>query len=313
MKNQRNSLWNLGLAHGPVRELTETQGASVAVGGGTVDQGFGTPQYGGKAGNTSFPGFVKYVNHDHFFNSNGRDGGDGWSISRTGFRADTDLSPKDTLTLEGDLYRGREGSPAKGIDTVVTPLIPEKEVDPGGGFIQGVWNHATSSRAGTTLEAAFDEYERNDYLGETREPADIATNLKIAKRWTLSPGDAFEQVHMHVEPSSQDTSAASEAEGSSPVHSAQLRSHLSLPHRMFRDAPAHFSGRLKDPAVSSYARFDSGRTWQWNSKVDISSLGQNLLKDYHQEFVDGTGSAGTDQAQCVHAVEMELLTCMRPA
>jgi iron complex outermembrane receptor protein len=123
--------------------------------------------------------------------------------------------------------------------------------------------------------------------------AEVAANWKVAPRWTLSPGYAFEQIHMHLDPTSQDTTSVSAAEGSSPVHSAQLRSHLVLASGFYWDASAYFVGRLADPVIPSYTRLDSGFTWQCNKQLSVSFVGQNLLKDRHEEFVDSTGSAAT--------------------
>lgn len=501
------SVWGANAVNGVINIITkkasDTQGGLVVAGGGTANQGFGTVQYGAKAGKTAFRAFMKYLNEDHFPNLNGMDGGDGWSVSRAGFRADTDLSSRDTLTFEGDLYRGREGNPAQALDSIVAPLVPdvEKQVNLGGGFIQATWEHTTSARAGTSLQASYDEYERNDYLGETRGTVDVAfqhhfswgsrqnliwgaevrfsqsrsvgsalisldppnpdtklfgafaqdeivlapdrlfltigtklehndytgfdampsvrlvwtpgarqafwaaaskadrtpsdtdeyiraalggfagpngpvalrltgspnlknettdtyeagyrfslaeqlsvdftayynkygdqetaepaapffesaptpphmvlplvyrnlsygeshgteiyANWKIANWWTLSPGYAFEQIHMHLRLSSHDTTSVSDAEGSSPVNSAQLRSHISLPYRLSLDTSTYFSGRLNDPGIPSYTRLDTALTWRWNGNFDVSFIGQNLLKDRHEEFVDTTGSAGT--------------------
>jgi iron complex outermembrane receptor protein len=502
------SVWATNAVNGVINIITkkasETPGAMVVAGGGTVDQGFGTVQYGGNVGkNTSFRAFAKYLNDDHFPNSSGQDGGDGWGLSRVGFRTDTILSPRDTLSFEGDLYRGREGDSSRGITSVTSPPVPnvELEVNLGGGFLQGVWNHTYSPRAGISLQASYDEYERNDALGETRATSDISfqhhfawgdrqnlswgieyrysqsrtvgsllvslnppnrndqlfssfvqdeiaifsdrlfvtvgtkfedsyfsgldlqpsvrvawtpsagrtlwasvsdvdrtpaatdtsiisnlggftgpngpvalrllgnpnlgsektiayeagyrmslterlsldfaayfndqsdqettepgapvfeptpapphlvlpliygnlmhgeshgfevgANWKVASRWTLSPGYAFEQIHMHLDPTSHDTTSVPEAEGSSPVHSAQLRSHLALLYGLSWDASAYFVDRLTDPVIPAYTRFDTGLTWQWNKKSSLRFVGQNLLKDRHEEFVDSTGSAGT--------------------
>ena len=502
------SVWASNAVNGVINIITkkasDTSGVLADVGGGTVDQGFGTVQYGGIVGNnTSFRAFAKYLNEEHFRNSAGQDGGDGWGLSRIGFRTDTTLSSSDTLTFEGDLYRGREGNPGFAIASITsTPTSIDRQADLGGGFIQGVWNHTFSDRSDTSLQLDYDRYARDDVLGETRgtldlafqdrfawgdrqsfvwgveyrysesrtagslslslnppnldtqlfsafvqdeialvpdrlfvtvgtklehnyftgfdaqpsvriawtpnprrtlwaavskadrDPAEtdnsvrayageftgtngtpvvlrivgnpdlldetaiayeagyraslterfgvdltafysqlgqqkttepgapffeatpapphlvlpltfenlmhgeshgfeIAANWKVASRWTLSPGYAFEQIHMHLDPTSQDTTSVPQAEGASPVHSAQLRSHLALSHGLSWDASAYFVDRLTDPAIPAYTRFDTGLTWQWNKKSSLSFVGQNLLKDRHEEFVDSTGSSGT--------------------
>src|SRR5208282_1170842 len=147
------SVWATNAVNGVIniisKKASDTPGAMVVAGGGTVDQGLGTLQYGGSVGkDTSFRLFTKYLNQDHFPDSNGQDGGDGWNLARAGFRTDTVFSPKDTLTFEGDLYRGREGNP--GLDTTSITSLPlqdvEMQVNLGGGYLQAVWDHTYSSR-----------------------------------------------------------------------------------------------------------------------------------------------------------------------
>jgi iron complex outermembrane recepter protein len=128
--------------------------------------------------------------------------------------------------------------------------------------------------------------------GETHG-AEVAVNWKVTRRWNLSPGYAFEQIHMHLAPASQDTSSVSGAQGSSPVDAAQLRSHLALAHGLAWDASAYFVGRLTDPEEPSYTRLDTGLSWELGEGIGLSLVGQNLLRDRHQEFVDTTLSVDT--------------------
>jgi len=117
---------------------------------------------------------------------------------------------------------------------------------------------------------------------------EIAATWKLTEHWTLSPGYAFEQIHMHLDASSQDTEEAFDAEGTSPVHSAQLRSHAALRHGVSWDVYGYFVDRLKSGGAPSYTRVDTGLTWRWTEKLSTSVVGQNLLKDRHLEFVDNS-------------------------
>jgi iron complex outermembrane recepter protein len=119
---------------------------------------------------------------------------------------------------------------------------------------------------------------------------EMAVNWKATDRWSLSPGYAFEQIHMHLDPTSQDTTSVLGAEGSSPVHSAQLRSHFDLAHGVEWDASAYFVDRLRSGPIPSYTRLDTGLTWRWTEGLGMTLVGQNLVKDRHLEFVDDTGS-----------------------
>ena len=127
--------------------------------------------------------------------------------------------------------------------------------------------------------------------------------------WTLSPGYAFERVHMHLDPGSQDTSSVGCAEGSGPVNSAQFRSDLSLHRGLGWDTCAYFVGRIADPVVPSYTRLDTGITWQAGEKLSFSVFGQNLLQDERLEYVDivGKHGIGPGEAGRLRQSEMDIL------
>jgi iron complex outermembrane receptor protein len=176
-----SSVWAANAVSGVINIITkkasDTSGALVAAGGGNVDQGFGTLQYGGKLGQeTTFRAFAKYFNQDHFPSFTGQDGGDGWNLARIGFRTDSVFSSSDTVMFAGDYYHGREGSPTFSIPSAVMPRIPGAEdyVDLAGGYFQSVWDHTLSTTSGTNLQLSYDGYKRKDALGETRGTFDVS-------------------------------------------------------------------------------------------------------------------------------------------
>jgi len=124
--------------------------------------------------------------------------------------------------------------------------------------------------------------------GETHG-VEFFADWRATSRWVLSPGYAFEQIHMHVEPSSHATSAGDD--GTTPVNAAQLRSHLVLPASLSWDVSAFYSGRLVDLAVPSYTRLDTQLNWQWKENVTLSVVGQNLLREGQLQFIDAHGVA----------------------
>ena len=128
--------------------------------------------------------------------------------------------------------------------------------------------------------------------GETHG-TEIGMNWKATDRWTLSPGYAFEQIHMHVAPTSRDTKSVGAAQGNTPVNAAQLRSHFVLAPGLTWDTSGYFVGRLTDPRVPSYTRVDTGLSWEIGERIGLSLVGQNLLRDHHEEFVDFTGGSRT--------------------
>jgi iron complex outermembrane recepter protein len=500
------TIWGANAVNGVINIITkkaaQTQGGMVVAGAGNLDQGFGTAQYGGRLGkSTDYRVYTKYFNQDHMPGLGGQEGADGWHLLRGGFRVDSTLSPKDTLTVQGDVYSGEEGNPSAFLPSVTSPAPVDivRTVPLSGGFIQSVWDHSFSTRSDTTFSVFFDRYKRDDelmeqrntfafefqhhialgsrqdfiwganyrntdsdshgdfafslnppdinmqlfslfvqdeialvpdklyltggvrldhnyYTGfnvlpnaraswtrntrqmfwaaislanrtpaetdtasrisfggfpgpggipalaalvgnphfddealiayetgyrttvlknlsidfaayysayshqETTEPAapffestpapphlvfpltyenlmhghapgfEAAVNWKATDRWMLSPGYAFEQIHMHLDPTSHDTGSVLDAEGNSPVNSAQLRSHFDLVHGVTWDASTYFVDRLRSREVPSYTRLDTGLTWRWTEGLAMSVVGQNLVKDRHLEFVDDSGS-----------------------
>jgi len=478
------------------KKADKTQGGMVVAGGGNVDQGFGTVQYGGKLGQaTDYRAYLKYFNEDHSPDPTGQPGGDGWHILWSGFRMDSTITGKDTLSLEGHLYAGQEGNPVTYVPSVISPEAQavDLQVDLSGGDLQAAWNHIYSSRSDTSLQVSYDHYQRNDALREGRgtfnvdfqhhyawkarqnivwgvgysysasrtngnlsvslNPADLNTQLfnvfvqdeialvpnrltltlgtriehnyytgfgdlpsarlswiasshqmfwaavskaeripastdtalrvalggfiqpngtpvlitllgnpnfqnenliayeagyrasvgnrfsadvaayynnyndeqttepaapffeaapppphliiplvyenlsqgetegvefagnwRVTNRWTLSPGYAFETIRFRTKAGSQDTTSVPTEEGSSPTHSAQVRSHVDLPHGLAWDTSAYFVDRLDYQNVPAYTRLDTQLTWRWTKGVSLSLVGQNLLRDHHEEW-----------------------------
>jgi iron complex outermembrane receptor protein len=174
------SVWGANAVNGVINIITkkasETHGGRLVAGGGNVEQGFGTIQYGGRAGkSTDYRVYAKYLNQDEFPSLTGADGADGWRMLRGGFRSDSVLSSKDKLMFQGDLYTGREGTPTS--EFVLTPAPVTQNVDLlvnlSGGFLQGVWNHTSSPHSNTSLQLSYDTYRRNDQLRENRRTFDL--------------------------------------------------------------------------------------------------------------------------------------------
>jgi iron complex outermembrane receptor protein len=120
----------------------------------------------------------------------------------------------------------------------------------------------------------------------TTDGIEVSSNWKVNDRWTLSPGYALLQMHLHTDPTSQDTTTLADTEGSSPRHQAQLRSHLNLPCHFIWDVSGYFVERLPDQQVPSYTRLDTQLSRQLGEGLELSLVGQNLLRDHHLESND---------------------------
>jgi iron complex outermembrane receptor protein len=494
------TVWGANAVNGVINIITksarDTLGGLITSGGGTHEQGFGTAVYGGRIGDAAYRVFASGLNQRHFLNPAGLSGQDYWDVFRGGFRADATLSPKDSLTLEGDVFNGTAGemdSVPISISPPVTGILALKDRFSGWDVLSR-WNHAASSRSDTSLQIYFDRTNRGDAtfgiglntfdidfqhhvewgnrqdfvwgLGYRRNsdatdtsfriafnPADRVTQLfnsfvqdeitirpdrlhatlgvklehddyngfgwqpsariawnideqnmlwaavsralrtpdrsdtavranifalpgpnnlpllvsvfgnpeeknetldafevgyrnqltnrasldlavfyndydhlfstepgtpyletnpaplhlvqprtfgngvrgemhgleasaewRLSDRWTLSAGYAFLAVHMHKDAASQDTTTAAGTEGSVPNHQAQLRSHVDLPWHLQWEASGYFVGRLSGQSVPSYTRIDTSLAWQPFERFSIRVVGQNLLRDHHEEY-----------------------------
>jgi iron complex outermembrane recepter protein len=161
------TVWGANAVNGVINIVTkraaDTKGGLLSAGGGTERQADAAGQFGGAIhGNTDYRVFAKYLNRGSLPDFDGGSGDDGWHLVHAGIRADTSLSPKDSLTLEGDLYTGSEGATIIHIFSVDPPVVGNlNTIDRlSGGNILGRWNHTFSSRAGTSLQFYYDNYER---------------------------------------------------------------------------------------------------------------------------------------------------------
>jgi iron complex outermembrane receptor protein len=173
------TVWGANAVDGVINIITkkaaDTQGGLVTGGGGTLAQEFGTLQYGGHMDDTSYRVFLKYLNDDHLTDLNGQNGEDDWHLLHAGFRADTTLSRKDSLTTQGDIYTGDEGSII--VHSVLSPVenINVERLAPlSGGDVMTRWDHIFSTRSDMTLQFYFDRYARDGpEANEVRNTFDI--------------------------------------------------------------------------------------------------------------------------------------------
>jgi iron complex outermembrane receptor protein len=505
------TVWGANAVNGVINVITlqakDTQGALITAGGGTQDKGFGTARYGGTMGeDVSYRVFAKYLDHSDSSDLKGQEANDGWHLLHGGFRMDGSLTQKDSLTVQGDIYTGREGATFGHIASIATSNYENVpgSTDLSGGNVLGRWHHVISSRFDTTTQFYFDRYtrsgpqliedrhtidfdyqqhlilgsrhdlvwgagyrhsadrivgtidesfipsaqslqlfsafvqdeitltpervyltvgtklEHNDYTGFEFEPSirmawtpngrntlwaavseavrtparvDVGANFNIAAfplpdgtpavvtvtgnprqksehvlatevgyrvqantwfsvdlaaflnhnrdlvsfepgapfsvvqpvphrvipivysnqlhgttegievsahfrvtdRWTLSPGFALLQMHLRADSGSLDTTSAADIEGSNPRHQVQLRSSVNLSHGFSWDTSVYFVDRLPAPQLPSHTRLDTRLSWRPVERLELTLVGQHLLKDRHAESIDPQTSVNPTQ------------------
>jgi iron complex outermembrane recepter protein len=167
--------WGANAVDGVINIITkkasESHGGMVVAGGGNLDQGFGTTQFGGTLGqSTDYRAFAKYFNQAPLPGLSGGDGGDGWHALRGGFRTDSKLSRNDELMVQGDMYSARVAGLNDVVESFASPVPQLKfmTVDATGGDVESNWHHRFSERSDTNLQISYDSYDRRELVREVR-------------------------------------------------------------------------------------------------------------------------------------------------
>jgi iron complex outermembrane recepter protein len=101
------TVWGANAMNGVINIITksskETLGGLVTAGTGTEESAEGLIQYGGRIGDAgTYRTFGRYSNTESSTQTNGDNGADAWHNFHGGFRSDWTLSPRDSLTVQGD-------------------------------------------------------------------------------------------------------------------------------------------------------------------------------------------------------------------
>jgi iron complex outermembrane recepter protein len=173
------TIWGANAVDGVINIITksskDTHGSLITLGGGNVDQGtFGFRYGGGNGKGLNYRIYGKGFTRGPEFHSDGRNFDD-WRMDQTGFRADWNNGPRNTLTLQGDIYNGDAGGKA-GFTTYSPPFnhLVEQNAELSGGNLLGLWRHVLSDGSDIELQAYYDHTNRlQANFGEDRDTVDI--------------------------------------------------------------------------------------------------------------------------------------------
>ncbi|HWO32603.1 MAG TPA: TonB-dependent receptor, partial [Candidatus Acidoferrum sp.] len=163
------TVWGANAVNGVINIITKnskaTQGGLISAGAGSQEHADGLIQYGGSIGQTgSYRVAGNYFDIGSSVFPNGQQASDGWQAGQAGFRSDWDLSPRDTLTVQGDFLKTAE---SQTITTLFSDALPLSRTfnDPVAatdGNILARWNHTTEGGS-MSLQMYYDNTTTVDH------------------------------------------------------------------------------------------------------------------------------------------------------
>jgi len=163
------AVWGSNAVNGVIDIITlsadDTPGGHIAASAGNAGTGPETIGYGGKArGLGAYRIYAEGLQQNSLPTLAGLNGQDDWRLVHGGFRTDSTVSLKDSITTEGEAYRGNAGEMAI---TPVSLLPPETATialrDRYSGWnLLTRWNRTISPRSDTSLQVYFDRTTRDD-------------------------------------------------------------------------------------------------------------------------------------------------------
>ena len=173
------TIWGSNAVNGVINIITknakDTHGTYAFTNVGNVDQNESGVRYGGTHGNNfSYRAYAMGFGQNPEFHPGGGNY-DAWQLGQAGFRTDSQLTDHDTITVQGDLYKGSVGQQV-GIAYYSPPsqLTVNATQDVSGGNLLGRWRRELSNTSDIQVQAYYDRtYRIGPLLGEARNTFDV--------------------------------------------------------------------------------------------------------------------------------------------
>ncbi len=182
------TLWGANAVNGIInvvsKNSTETQGTLLQTGAGSLEKGFAQIRYGARLGD-----HAHYRLYGHTFargafdDSSGVESNDDWRALHGGGRIDWSATPRDDLSLQGQLYASDIGQRYDLAD-LQAPYFRYIDDHPEyrGHHVLGRWQHQISDTSDLSLQLYYDRTHWSDTLFvEQRDTYDIDFQHRMAR------------------------------------------------------------------------------------------------------------------------------------
>lgn len=172
------TIWGPNAVNGVINIITkkakDTRGGLLSAGGGNEQRFAGFRYGGGNGGNLNYRVYGKMFSRGPEFHHDGKNFDD-WQMGQGGFRMDWELPDKDTLTLQGDLYKGVIGeSLSLAPDVLAAPSIVQRDGELAGGNLLGRWRHGLKDGSDLQVQVYYDRTSRQEAnFVEMRDTFDV--------------------------------------------------------------------------------------------------------------------------------------------
>ncbi|MFH2065234.1 MAG: TonB-dependent receptor [Pseudomonadota bacterium] len=204
------STWGANAVNGVINIITkkaaDTRGGLVSAGVGTEEKSFGSIRYGMRVSeDADVRMYAKYADRDEAVYASGEDALDDWNLSQGGFRSDWQISNKNALTVQGDIFNGDSGQ-----EITLAAFDPpysktfDDQVGIYGGNLLTRWMHTYSATSAMTTSVYYDRAVHNEFVArltvETMD-LDFQHQFIFANRHEIVWGGGYRLVRDRLESS----------------------------------------------------------------------------------------------------------------
>jgi iron complex outermembrane recepter protein len=172
------ALWGANAMNGVINIITKsarlTQGGTATASAGSLDRGSVAGRYGGTLGDQSyFRVYSTYNSVGSTLSVDGLGAADATRVGHAGFRVDTNVTTRDSITAAVSFSKGTIGKRQLILESFAPPTIT---MDTRPSYASGAaalvrWDRTLSSRSDFFVQATFDRSSRDETTAEMREGA----------------------------------------------------------------------------------------------------------------------------------------------